>query len=121
MDIQVEFVSVLAQAQRMLGISQTERAVSFVGNLAGAWPDALDNVDPDEIVRDYWERSGAPAKGLRDARERDQLRASRAKQQQMAQAAAMAPAMQQGADAARLLSETDAGDGSNLLQRLTGG
>ena len=120
MDIQVDFTSVLAQAQKLMGISQTERAVSFVGNLAGAWPDALDNVDTDAVIRDYWERSGAPARGLRDERARDQMRAARAKQQQAAQAAAMAPAMQQGADAARLLSETDAGDGGNLLQRLVG-
>ncbi|KKW94194.1 hypothetical protein YP76_04785 [Sphingobium chungbukense] len=121
MEIQVDFTSVLAQAQKMLGISQTERAVSFVGNMAGAWPEALDNVDADAIVRDYWDRSGAPATGLRDERQRDKLRSDRARQQQMAQAAAMAPAMQQGADAARLLSEADTGDGGNLLQRLTGG
>jgi len=120
MEIQVDFTSVLSQAQKLMGISQTERAVSFVGNMAGAWPDALDNVDADAIVRDYWDRSGAPATGLRDERQRDQIRADRARQQQMAQAAAMAPAVQQGADAARLLSETDTGDGGNLLQRLTG-
>jgi hypothetical protein len=121
MEVQIDFTSVLAQAQKLMGISQTERAVSFVGNLAAAWPDALDNVDTDAVVRDYWERSGAPTRGLRDERQRDQMRASRAKRQQMAQAAAMAPAAQQGADAARLLSETDAGGGQNLLQRLTGG
>ncbi len=119
MEIQVDFTSVLTQAQRLLGITQTERAVGFVGNLAAAVPEALDNLDADAIVKDYWERSGAPATGLRDPKQRDAMRQQRAQAQQAERAAAMVPAVQQGADAARLLSEADTGDGS-LLERLVG-
>lgn len=117
-EVQVDFTSVLAQAQKLLGISQTERAVSFVGNLGGVLPEALDNLDPDAIVADYWDRSGAPSTGLRDPKVRDQIRRDRAQQQQAERIAAMAPAAQKGADAARLLSEADTGDGGSLLERI---
>lgn len=119
MEIKVDFVSVLAQAQKLMGISQTERAVSFVGNLGASFPEAGDNLDVDEIVRDYWERSGATATGLRDKKIVEQIRAGRAQAQQAEKMAAMMPAAKDGADAARLLSEADTGDGS-LLERLVG-
>jgi hypothetical protein len=38
--INVEFVSILQQMQRMVGIGQIERVVGFVGNLAAAHPGA---------------------------------------------------------------------------------
>jgi hypothetical protein len=119
MEIKVDFVSVLAQAQKMLGISATERSVAFVGNLAAAFPEAADNLDIDAIVHDYWERSGAPATGLRDEKVRDQIRQARAQAQQAERVAAMMPAAKDGADAARLLSEADTGNGS-VLERLVG-
>jgi hypothetical protein len=119
MEIKVDFVSVLAQAQKLLGISQTERSVAFVGNLAAAFPEAPDNVDIDAIIHDYWDRTGAPAAGLRDTRVRDQLRAARNQQQQAERMAAMMPPAKDGAQAARLLSEADTGSGS-LLERLVG-
>ncbi|MEN3749589.1 portal protein [Sphingomonas sp. HF-S3] len=120
-EIRTDFVSVLAQAQRMLGIGQTERAVSFVGNLAAAFPGAADNIDPDEIVRDYWERSGAVSSGLRDPRAVAQMREQRAQAQQAEQMAAMMPAVKDGAEAARLLSEADASSGGALAAMLGGG
>ncbi|WP_051531724.1 portal protein [Sphingomonas sp. URHD0057] len=119
MEIKVDFVSVLAQAQKLLGISQTERSVAFVGNLAAAFPEAPDNIDIDAIIHDYWDRTGAPAAGLRDTKVRDAIRQGRAQQQQAERMAAMMPATKDGADAARLLSEADTGDGS-MLQRLVG-
>ncbi len=119
MELKVDFVSVLSQAQKLIGISQTERAVGFVGQFAAASPEAIDNLDIDAIIHDYWERSGAPAIGLRDEKVRDAIRQGRAQAQQAERMAAMMPAAKDGADAARLLSEADTGDGS-LLERLVG-
>jgi hypothetical protein len=117
MEIGVQFVSVLAQAQRMMGISQIERGISFVGSLSQALPEAIDNLDPDAIVEDYWERTGAAAVGLRDPKKRDALRAQRQRMQSAERAAALAPAVQQAAQGAQLLSETDSG-GESLLDRV---
>jgi hypothetical protein len=69
------------------------------------------------MIDEYAERSGAPQKIIRTADMVADIRAQRAQAQQQERMAAMAPAMQQGADAARLLSETDAG-GVSLLQQL---
>lgn len=117
--IDVEFVSILSQMQRAVGVGQIERGVAFVGNFAGVAPDIMDNVDPDETVREYYERLGVPARTLRDKSVVEQLRSQRAQQQQAEQAAAMMPAVRDGADAARLLAETDVG-GRPALDTLMG-
>lgn len=119
MPIEVDFVSILAQAQRMIGMQQTERALGFTAQLAAVQPEVGDNVDGDALMRDYWDRAGAPAVGLRDERDRDAMRQQRAQQAQMEKAAAMAPAMQQGADAMRTMAETPVRQGeSNLFDSL---
>lgn len=119
--LKFEFISILAQMQRLVGIGQMERSVAFVGNLAGADPSALDNLDTDETIREYFHRAGAPAQMLRSKRAIEGIRQQRAQAAQQEKAAAMMPAMKDGADAARLLSESDAGSGVNLLAQLTGG
>lgn len=89
--LKIEFVSVLAQAQKMLGLSSTERVVGFVGSLSSVFgPQVLDKLDPDALVDDYAERANLPAKATRDQRAVDEMRAARAEQDQMAQMAAMA-------------------------------
>ena len=54
----IECISTLADAQKSTATTGIERLVAFVGNLAAAKPEALDNVDFDETVREYadsWE------------------------------------------------------------------
>lgn len=117
--IDVEFVSILTQMQRAVGVGQIERAIGMVGNLAGAAPDVLDNVNTDEATREYFDRLGVTGRVLRDQKEVEQIRASRAQQQQMQEVAAMMPAVKDGADAAQLLSQTDVG-GRPALDTLLG-
>lgn len=117
--INVEFVSILAQMQRAVGVGQIERAVAFVGNLAGVMPDALDKLNADEIVDEYSQRVGVPAKLIRSDKAVAQIREGRAQEKQAAQNAAMAGPMKDGAEAARLLSETDVG-GRSALDLVTG-
>ena len=118
-EIGTDFVSVLAQAQRMLGIGQTERAIGFAGHMVAAFPDVRDNIDPDAIYRDYWERSGATPAGLRDVADRDSIRQQRAQAQQQERMAAMMAPVKDGAQAAQLLSEADVG-GRSALEALVG-
>lgn len=117
--IDVEFVSILTQMQRAVGVGQIERAVSFVGNLAAAKPDVLDKLDTDELVEEYASRLGTPAKIIRGEKDVEKIRAGRAAQENAEKAmAGMAP-VKDGAQAARLLSETDVG-GKPLLDTLVG-
>lgn len=116
--INVEFVSLLQQMQRMVGLGQIERVVGFVGNLAAVHPDALDKIDFDEAIDEYGYRAGAPARLIRPGQEVDALRKARAAQANAAQTLGAMPALKAGADAARLLAQTDTGNGQSLLSRL---
>ena len=117
--INVEYISVMAQTMKSIGISSIERSMSFVGGLAEAFPTILDNVNPDEVVREYFEMAGAPPKILFDPKVRDQARAAREQKQAMAEGMALA---QQGAQTAQTLSQTPMGENnalSQIMQRLT--
>jgi hypothetical protein len=93
----------------MQGMGQTERSLAFIGAVGQYQPDVVDMVDGDALVEDYWDRSGAPAVGLRDKDTVDQIRSQRAQQQRMQQMAAMAGPAKQGVEAAALLNEMGQG------------
>lgn len=118
-EVRTEFVSILTQMQRMVGLGQIERTASFVGNLAGAFPEAADKLNTDEMIDEYADRAGTPPKLIRTAEEVGKIRQGRAQQQNMQRMAEMAPALQAGADGARLLSETDV-NGQPMLDTLLG-
>lgn len=105
-ELKVEFVSVLAMAQKMLGLSTTERVVGFVGSLGSVFgPSVLDKIDPDAIVDDYAERANMPATAIRDKAGVDAIRKGREQQEQMAQMAAMAQPAKDATTAALNIAE----------------
>lgn len=105
-ELKVEFVSVLAMAQKMLGLSTTERVVGFVGSLGQIFgPQVLDKIDPDELVDDYAERANLPAAAVRDKRTVEALRQSRQQQEQAAQMAALAQPAKDATQAALNVAE----------------
>lgn len=116
-ELKVEYVSVMAQAQKMAGIGGVERFMGFVGNLAGAKPEVLDKVDFDQAVDDYGQRIGLPPGIVVPDAQVAKVRQQRAQQQQAAQAMQMAQVAAQGA---KTLSDTDTG-GQNALSALMGG
>lgn len=121
-ELQVDFVSTLARAQRAAGLGTWERTLGFLGNMAGVFKDVSDNIDSDAIGREYWERSGAPALGLRDPAAVEKIRAQRAQEIAAEQARQSAPAVADSAKAAELLSRTDLrGQGDSALSRVLGG
>lgn len=105
-ELKVEFVSVLAMAQKMLGLSTTERVVGFVGSLGQLFgPQVLDKIDPDAIIDDYAERANMPAEAVRDGRTVERIRAQRQQQEQAAQLAAMAQPAKDATTAAMNIAE----------------
>lgn len=115
MDLQVEYTSILAQAQKALGVASIERAVSFTGNLAEAFPEAADLLNVDGTVREYFDAIGVPPTILRDPEAVDALRQQRAEAQQQA---AQQEQLGQIAQGAKLLSETDMASDNALTQLL---
>lgn len=58
MPLDIEFVSMLAQAQRAVGVNSVDRLVSHIGVLANAKTDVVDNFDADKSVQEYADMLG---------------------------------------------------------------
>lgn len=116
----VDFVSVLAQAQRSSQNSAIERMARFVGFIAGLFPEAAIKFDAEQAIDEFATGTGTPPRIVRSDEIVEQMRQAQAQQAQQAQMAAMAQPMQQAAQAAELLSRTDVGGGNTALQQLMG-
>jgi hypothetical protein len=115
MDLQVEYISIMAQAQKLIETAGIERLAGFAGNLAAVKPDVLDKINFDEMVDRYADALGtAPALVVPDE-EVVSVREERARMIQAQQATEMAG---QAADAAKLLSETDTKERNLLTETL---
>lgn len=66
-DIKIEYVSILAQAQKMVGTTAIEQVCNFVASLVTVWPEAKDKLDVDEAVDIYADLIGIPARIVRSA------------------------------------------------------
>lgn len=116
--LEVEYVSMLAQAQSAASTAGIERLLAVTGNAAGVWPDAADVVDPDEALRQYADKLGVSPKIIVSTEKVMALRQQKAQQQQAAAAAQAGMAAVQGA---KTLSETQLGGGMNALDMMAGG
>lgn len=111
LDLSIEFTSTMAQALKLAGYGDIERGFRFVGSVGQAFPEALDNLDPDATVEETFTRLGLPPRLLRDPKVRDSIRQQRAQTAQAQQALAMA---QQSADTAQTLADTQVTEPSAL-------
>jgi hypothetical protein len=108
-ELKIEFVSILTQMQRMVGLGQIERTISFVATQMAVFPELKHKIDAFEMVDEYAERAGAPSKIIvpsDKAREAAGAEAQAAQQAQMAEMMGkMAPAASVAVDAAALASQ----------------
>lgn len=109
--LQVQYVSMLAQAQRAASTGAMEQVLAFVGRLLAADPGAIDNIDIDEAIDEYATMMGVSPKIIRATQQVAQIRQQRA--QQMAQQQAM-QVTSAGVQGANVLSQTPIGQGSAL-------
>lgn len=91
--LEVEFESVLAQAQKAIDLNAVDRFVSTVYNSVSVMPEVLDRIDPDGLIDVYKDRIGVDPKVLRSIEQAGEIRKQRAEQQQ-AQQEAMQQAQQ---------------------------
>lgn len=113
--LKVEYTSIMAQAQKLVGIATIERFTSFVVEAAAADPQVLDKVNSDELIDMYSEMTGVPTKLIRDKDEVAQIRNARNQAAQAQQAAELA---NQSAMTAKNLSDANL-DADNALTRLS--
>jgi hypothetical protein len=115
--INVDYVSMLAMAQRGLATAAIEKLWAFAGNISAVRPEVLDGLNPDTTLEEYATALGVSPKLLVGEQE---IAAMRAQKAQAAQAQAMAAAAPVAADSAKTLSETDVGGGISALQLAMG-
>lgn len=110
-ELKVEYVSVMAQAQRLVGVSAIERTIGFAANMVQVWPDARHKIDHMQAIDEYAASVGVNPRMVRPDEETDKIvQAEReAMQQQKEQQES-----QQMAEAAKTASQADT-SGQNML------
>lgn len=111
MELRVEYTSILAQAQKLLGVVGQDRFLSSVGQLAQIFPEARHKVRVFQAVDDYGEMLGVNPKLLVSDEE---AQAAWEAEQQAAAAAAEAEQAQKLAAAGAALGKTPLGGGTAL-------
>ncbi|MET5469153.1 portal protein [Klebsiella pneumoniae] len=111
MPLRIEYISVMAQAQKSIGLSSLSSTVGFIGQLAQAKPEALDKLNVDQAIDAFAEMSGVSPTVIVPQEQVEQVREQLAQQQQQQQMVAMGMAAAQGA---KTLSEAQTEDPSVL-------
>ncbi|MBL0320290.1 MAG: hypothetical protein IPP74_13520 [Alphaproteobacteria bacterium] len=114
--MKVDYISTLAQAQKMVGTTSIEETLNFVGQVSAINPSVVDNIDYDDAVREYAEMKGVPPTILRTEGE---LMALRKAKEDQARAQEMAQAMPEMVKGAKTLSETKL-EGNSALDAMVG-
>jgi hypothetical protein len=118
--LKVEYISIMAQAQKLIGVANVQQFFAFAGNLAQLkGPSVLDKINFDHAIDDFAAMQGISPKIIVSDDQVAAVRAQQATAAQMQQLMQAAPALAQGATAAKTLSETSV-EGTNALTRLMG-
>jgi hypothetical protein len=117
LDIKVEIISLIAQAQRLTVVTPIEQLAGMVASMSQIWPEVTDKFNADQAVDELAEALGIPS-GIVNSDEvvqeiRRQQDIALQQQQQLEQA-------QQLAGTAKQLSETDVSS-NNALTAIAGG
>jgi len=119
-NINIEFVSMLNQAQAAAATGGIERLLGLAGNLVGVDPAVMDNIDIDYALDKYSSLMQNDPKIIRSPDALQQIRAQRQQQQQQAAQAQQAEQAQKYAQSAKVLSDTPVGGGRSALESMMG-
>ena len=119
MDLSVEFVSMLAQAQRAIGTNSVDRYVNNLGMVAQMKPDVLDKFDSDVWAEAYADMLGVDPKLVIGGEQVAKIRQQRAEAQA---AAAQQEQLQNTVDNAVKLNDSKTGEPSmmDMLNQFSG-
>lgn len=126
MDLSVEFISMLAQAQRAIGTNSVDRFVGSLGTVAQMKPDVLDKFDSDAWADAYSDMLGVDPKLVIANEQVAIIRQTRAQAQAAQQKLAAAQQVSQAAknfgqaQAAAPQSGPGAGPGSDVMNMFSG-
>jgi hypothetical protein len=119
--LQIEFISILTQAQKAAANTQIERIARFVGYLSEAFPEAGLKFDAQQAVDEFAQNTGVTPRIIRSDEIVAKLVEQQQQQMQQQQMMQAAPAARDGAQAAELLSRTQTGpDNRSMLDQMMG-
>ncbi len=114
-ELEVRFISSLAMAQKAVAVGGIERLAAFVGGLAEMNPAVVDKFDFDQSVDEFANAIGVPPRIIVTDEKVEEIRAEKARQQQIAMAMeaakAAAPLVGQGVNAQKVFNEGPEGGG----------
>lgn len=113
-ELRVEYISILAQAQKAVATNVIERTATFIGNMAAINPNAVDKFDVDQAIDEYAEAIGSPSTIVLSDEKVEAKRAAAAQQEQMARMAQAAEAAVPATEAVKNLADADTA-GNNAL------
>jgi hypothetical protein len=115
-ELNIEFISVLAQAQRAVAVNGMERLLTTAVSLAPVKPEILDKINFDQVIDDLGEAFGVnPALVVPDA-DVAEIRAQRAQAMQAQASAATAPQVVESAKTASEINTDQLRDVMGMLQ-----
>lgn len=114
-ELSVQYVSVLAQAQKMVAIGGLERLSNFALTLGQAYPDARVKFNAAQAIDEYANAMGVNPRVVRGDDEVDEIIDIQNKQAAQNQAMQVAA---QAAESAKTLSETNVSDDSTALHNV---
>lgn len=111
--IEINYISMLAEAQKAVSTGGIERLFAQVGSIAAVDPTIVDTINWDKAAQKYGSLLGVDPEIINTDEQIGAIRKARADQQNAQQAIDVSLA---GVKGAKTLSETDVGGGKNALQ-----
>ena len=114
-EIRVEYVSLLAQAQKAVGIQGIERTLGTISGLIDIFPEIRHKVDAMKVVDEVADLQGMNPKLIRSTDEANKMNQA---EQQAVQQQQQQEQMIQMSGAAKNLADANLNDGDNALDRI---
>ena len=122
--LQIKYISILTQAQRMMGLQAIQDTCGFFANNQQVFPTMNDNFNSDNAARGFMDDIGLPKSYIMDLKQMQKTRDARAKAQAQAQQQQsqlmQAETAEKAGKAAKAGSEAQLGQGSALDTLLAG-
>ena len=116
-NLQIDYISVLAQAQKQLATRGISEVVGMVGSIGEFWPKALHKIDGMQVVDEYAAATGVPPGIIVSDKDAE---ASYQAEVQAKQMMAAPPLLEKTAKTAQIAAETIPQEGS-VLEEMRGG
>jgi len=117
-ELRIDYVSLLAQAQKAIGTQSIEKVAAFAGNWASINPAIIDKVDDDAMLEEYATLTGINPRVIRSPEATDKVRGAKAQAQQQQQQMEQA---EMASKTANNLASAPVGEGNaleSLLQQI---